>query len=207
MAEDFRVEVELDDEESGYSLWERLRALHLEDEVRHRLGDRVVVTRDGSRLFLYAPNEHRAQDARSEVQQILDEDGVVAAVGVTRWHPAEEEWEDVSVPLPQTAEEERAEYEERVAEEAAEAAEEGEYDWQLVVHASSRDDAAQLAERLAGDGLPVAHRWRYVVVGALTEEAAEALADRLRAELGDVEIEVSATLTDVPAGPFQFIGF
>jgi hypothetical protein len=206
-AEDFRVEVELDDEQSGYSLWERLRARHLKDEVQHRLGDRVVVTRDGSQLFLYAATERSARDARKAVQGILDEDGVVAEVTVTRWHPVEEEWEDVSVPLPQSAADERAEYEERVAEQAAEAAEEGEYDWQVIVHASSRDGAAEVAERLAAEGFPVARRWRYVVVGALTEEAAEVLADRLRGELSDAEVEVGASLNDVPAGPFQFIGF
>ena len=48
---DFRVEVEFDDGEYGYSLWERLRALHLDNEARRRLGELVVVTRDGSGLF------------------------------------------------------------------------------------------------------------------------------------------------------------
>jgi hypothetical protein len=207
MPEDFRVEVELDDDQSGYSLWERLRARHLEDEVRHRLGDRVVVTRDGSRLFLYAADERRAREARMAVQETLDEDGVVAEIRVTRWHPVEEEWEDLSVPLPQSADEERAEYEDRVVEEAAEAAKEGEYDWQVVVHAGSRHGAAELAERLADEGLPVAHRWHYVVVGVLTEEAAEALADRLRGDESVGEVEITASLDDVAAGPFQFIGF
>ena len=50
--EDWRIEVELDDEEQGYSLMERLRAGDLDDEARARLGERVVVSRDGSRLFL-----------------------------------------------------------------------------------------------------------------------------------------------------------
>jgi hypothetical protein len=207
VAEDFRVEVELDDEEYGYSLWERLRALHLDDEARRKLGSKVVVTRDGSRLFLYASDEHRAREAEKVIRTLAEEDSLTAEVRVTRWHPVGEEWEDIAVPLPRTDEEEEEEYEARVAEEAAEAAEEGEYDWQVVVHAGSRDAAAELAERLTREGLPVAHRWRYLVVGALTEEAAETLAERLRSEVGDAEIEVSASLTDVPAGPFQFVGF
>jgi hypothetical protein len=208
VAEDFRVEVELDDEEYGYSLWERLRALHLDDEARRRLGPGVVVTRDGSRLFLYAQDELRAREAARVVRKLLEEDSLTGETKLTRWHPVEQEWEDVSIPLPRGADEEEAEYEARVAEEASEAAKEGAYDWQVVVHVASRDQAAGLAETLGDEGLPVAHRWRYVVVGALTEEAAEELADRIRGETpAGVEVGVEANLSDVPAGPFQFVGF
>jgi hypothetical protein len=208
VAEDFRVEVELNDEEYGYSLWERLRALHLDDEARRRLGPGVVVTRDGSRLFLYAQDEQRAREAGRVVRKLVEEDSLTGEVKVTRWHPVEQEWEDVSTPLPQGTDEERAEYESRVAEEASEAEAEGEYDWQVVVHLGSRDEAAGLAEKLGGEGLPVAHRWRYVVVGALTGEAAEELADRIRGDAPTgAEVGVEASLSDVPAGPFQFVGF
>ena len=51
MAEDFRVEVDLDDDAHGYPLRERLRALNLDDEARARLGRNVVVTRDGPRIL------------------------------------------------------------------------------------------------------------------------------------------------------------
>jgi hypothetical protein len=207
MAEDFRVEVELDDEEYGYSLWERLRALHLDDEARRRLGPGVVVSRDGSRLFLYAETMRRAQQAERVIRALVEEDSLSAEIALTRWHPVEEEWEDASVPLPETAEEEQAEYEERLADEASETAQEGSYDWQIVAQLESRDEAAELADQLGKQGLPVAHRWRYVVVGALTEEAAEALAQRLREEVPDAEVVVEANLSDVPVGPFQFIGF
>jgi hypothetical protein len=208
VAEDFRAEVELDDEDFGYSLWERLRALHLDDEARRRLGSGVVVTRDGSRLFLYAANERRVREAEKVVRQLVEEDSLSAEIAVTRWHPVEEEWEDVSVPLPETAAEERVEYESRVADEAREATEEGEYDWQVVAHLSSREAAAELAERLGAEGFPVTKRWRYVVVGVLTEEAAEELAERLRAEAADAaEIAVEASLSEVPGRPFQFVGF
>jgi hypothetical protein len=206
--EDFRVEVELDDEQYGYSLWERLRALHLDDEARRRLGKSVVVTRDGSRLFLYAPDEGGAREAERVIRGLIDEDALSADIAVRRWHPVEEDWEDVSVPLPNTTEEERAEYTGRVADETREAVAEGDFDWQVVVHLPSRDDAGELAERLAAEGLGVAHRWRYVVVGAVTEEEAEELAGRLRSEVGaESEVSVEANISDVPAGTFQFIGF
>jgi hypothetical protein len=207
-AEDFRVEVELDDDEYGFSLWERFRALHLDYEVQHRLGDRVVVTRDGSQLFLYAPSVRLAREARKVVQQMVDEEAITAEIKITRWHPVEEEWLDASVPLPTTATAEEAEYQDRVESELEEVEEEGQFDWLVAAHVPSHHDAPALAERLEQEGLSVAHRWRYVVVGALTEEDADALADRLRRESpAGTEVFVDATSNDVPAGPFQFIGF
>lgn len=208
MAEDYRVEVDLDDEPHGYSLRERFRALDLDDEARRRLGRNVVVTRDGSRLFLYARDEAQARGAERVVQGIVDEGGLSADVRVTRWHPVEEAWKDLSIPLPRTPEEEQAEYEARAASEEREAETEGAYDWQVVLHVGSRSEAHELADRLTGEGLPVARRWRYVVVGAVTEEEANELEQRFRTELGDeAEVTLSAELSDVPAGAFQFVGF
>ena len=208
VAEDFRVEVELDDEAHGYSLRERFRALRLDDEARKRLGQNVVVTRDASRLFLYAQEEAQARQAENVVRRLLDEEGLTAEVRMTRWHPVEEEWKDLSIPLPRTPQEEQAEYEAREAAEEREAEAEGTYDWQVVLHVGSRSEAHEVAERLAREGLPVARRWRYVVVGAVTEEEANELEARFLAELGDgAEVTVSAELSDVPAGAFQFVGF
>jgi hypothetical protein len=59
--DEFRVEVELDDDEHGYSTGERLRALDLDDEARERLGSMVMVTRDG----VEALPLHRGGGARS----------------------------------------------------------------------------------------------------------------------------------------------
>ena len=60
MAEEWRVEIELNDQGHGLSLGERLRSLDLDDEARERLGGDVIVTRDGSRLFLYAASQEAA---------------------------------------------------------------------------------------------------------------------------------------------------
>jgi hypothetical protein len=206
--EDFRVEVELDDDAYGYSLWERLRALDLDDQARKLLGANVVVTRDGSKLFLYAVNETQARAAERVVRGLVEAEALTAEVLVTRWHPVEETWKDASVDLPRTPQEEDAEYASREAAETREAELEGGYDWQVVVHLRGRDEAGDLAGRLAADGLPVARRWRYVVVGAVTEERAEELAERLRAELaGHADVSVEANLSDLPLRPFQFVGF
>jgi hypothetical protein len=206
--DEFRVEVELDDDEHGYSLGERMRALDLDDEARERLRGRALVTRDGSRLFVYAANEEQARMAAEVVRKLADEDELTADFQVTRWHPIEEAWKDASIPLPDTPEEEAAEYAAREAEEEREAEREQSYDWQVVVHLAGRDDAVELARRLEAEGLPVARRWRYVVVGVVTEERAEELAGRLRAEVpDDAEVTVEADISDVELPPFQFVGF
>lgn len=119
MTEDeFRVEVELDDEEHGFSLGERLRAFDLDDEARERLGSRVIVTRDGSHLFLYANTRESAAEAERVVRELLEADELTATVRATRWHPVAEQWRDADEPLPETPEAldaERRAHDERMA--------------------------------------------------------------------------------------------
>ena len=208
MAEDYRVEVDLDDEAHGFPLRERLRALNLDDEARHRLGENVLVTRDGARIFAYTSTEEQAREAERVIRELLADEQLTADVAVTRWHPVAEEWRDAALPLPGTPEAEELEYEEREAAEVEEAREEGDYDWRVMAELPSRDSAGELARKLAREGLPAKRRWRYVTVGAVTEERAEELADRMRAEIGDgADVWIQAGLDDVVAGPFQFVGF
>jgi hypothetical protein len=208
VAEDFRVEVELDDEAHGYPLRERLRALSLDDEARDRLGTDVVVTRDGSRLFAYTSTEEQASEAERVIRELVRDEELTADIRVTRWHPVAEEWRDASQPLPTTPADEEREYAEREAAEEQEARAEGEFDWRVVAVLPSRDAAGDLARRLLDEGLPAKRRWHYVMVGVVTEERADELAERLRDELGDsVDVWVQADIGDVVAGPFQFIGF
>jgi hypothetical protein len=208
VAEDFRVEVELDDEAHGYPLRERLRALNLDDEARERLGRNVVVTRDGSRLYAYTATEVQAREAERVVADLVAAEELSAELSVTRWHPVAEEWRDASLPLPQTPADEERESAEHEAAEYREAAEEGEFDWRVVAEAQSRESARDLTGKLLAEGLPVSRRWRYVTVGEVTQERAEELAERLRGELGDsADVWVEAHLDDDAFRPFQFIGF
>jgi len=208
VAEDFRVEVELDDEAHGYPLRERLRALNLDDEARERLGRSVVVTRDGSRLFAYTATEEQAREAERVIAELMRDEELTADIRITRWHPVAEEWRDASLPLPSTVADEQREYAERETVETLEARTEGEFDWRVVAELPSRNAAGDLEGRLSDEGLPARRRWRYVLVGAVTEERAEELAERLRGELDEsAEVWIQAEIGDVVAGPFQFIGF
>jgi hypothetical protein len=183
--EDWRVEVELDDEQHGYSLRERLRSLALDDDVRKRLGGRVIVSRDGSRLFLYAATEEQSREAERVVRELAAADELTAEFSTTRWHPVEQAWEDAAVQLPVTSEqiaEERSRLEEA---ERQEAEREGSWDWHVRVELPTRENAVELAEKLHAEGNPVHRRWRYVTVNAATEESANELATRLGDELPD----------------------
>ncbi|MDQ3670036.1 MAG: hypothetical protein M3377_07140 [Actinomycetota bacterium] len=180
--DEWRVEAELDEPDHDRSLSERLHALDLDDEARERLSDRVIVTRDGPQVFLYAADEGAARQAERVVRQLLAADGLAATVSLTRWHPVEEAWKDASEPLPVTEPQRAAERERRLAAETREVAEEGEFDWEVKVELDSHGATVDLAERLQGEGLHVVRRWRYLLVGALTEEGGRELADRILAE-------------------------
>ncbi len=208
MDDEFQIEVDLDDASHGFDVRERLRARDLDDEARERLGRDIMVTRDGSRIFLYAGTEEQAREAERTMRALVDEDGLTADIAVTRWHPVEEVWKDASVPLPATAEEEQAEYEAREAAEAEEARRTHEYDWHVVVGGlAGRDEARAVGELLESEGLPVAQRWRYVVVGALTEEQAEEIAERLRVEVPEGDVSVEVNLNELRLPQFLFLPF
>jgi hypothetical protein len=205
-SEDWRVEVELDDEEHGYSLGERLRSLDLDDEARERLGRRVIVSRDGSRIFLYSGTEAHAREAERCVRDLVAADHLTAEISTTRWHPAEQAWKDASIPLPDTPEEIAAEHARLEAAEEVEAEQEGSWDWHVRVEVPDRQEALELADRLAADGHRTHRRWRYVTVDVATEEAARALAERLGSELPDeAEISLEAN-AEIPDPVFVLLG-
>lgn len=208
MDDEYRVEVELDDPEHGYSLRERLRALDLDDKARERLGRGVVVTRDGSRLFLYTSTESQGREGERIVRELVDAGGLTAETRLTRWHDVEEAWKDAALPLPATPEDVEAELEARDAAEETEAVAEGEFDWQVVAHLPDRRSARELARRLAADGHTVTQRWRYVMIGVVSEDAANELADALRASLPEeADVQVEVDLSDVARSPLQFLPF
>ena len=196
-SEDWCVEVELNDEAHGYSLGERLRALDLDDEARRRLGDRVIVTRDGSRLFLYTSTREEATEAARVAGELARADRLTVEIRTTRWHPAEQAWKDASVPVPRTASEIAREQEEREERERREVEAGGDYDWHVHVKAPDRAGAARLEQRLRDEALPVERRWRYLTIGALTEERAGELAARVGDELPDAEVKIEPSL-DLP---------
>lgn len=202
--EDWRVEVELNDEQHGYSLSERMRALDLDDEARARLGRRVIVTRDGSKLFLYTTTEDEADEAARVVRELSTAEGLTAEIRTMRWHPVEAAWKDSSVPLPHTESEEALERQRREEREQREVEAGADYDWHVLARARDRAEAAALERRLLEDELPVTRRWRFLTIGALTEEQADEIASAIRRDLPETEVRIEPTL-DMPSPPFVLI--
>ncbi len=200
--DEWRVEIDLDDEAHGFGLGERLRAHDLDDEARKRLGQRIVVTRDGPHVFLYAGDEAGAHQAELVARELVAADDLSADIAVTRWHPLEEDWLDASIPLPRTDEEQREELERREETER----QEGTYDWLVKIDMPSRSEAEKLEELLQGEGLSVHRRWRYLTVDIATEEHANELASRLR-DLAPAEAEVSVETNpdDIPTPVFVLL--
>jgi hypothetical protein len=92
MADDeFRVEVDIRESVHGH-VAERLRTLDLDDEVQERLGDRVVVTRDGEKLFVYTQTAEAARQAEGVVRQVLADDELGANVRRRRWNAEDRFW-------------------------------------------------------------------------------------------------------------------
>ncbi len=98
MADEYRVEVDIHESVHG-KLSERLRSLDLDDEVAERLGDRVIVTRDGEKLYVYAQTATAAAEAERVVGDVLAEDEIEADVRRRRWNPEERFWQDADEPL------------------------------------------------------------------------------------------------------------
>ena len=185
--DEWRVEVELDDEAHGFPLGERLRAHDLDDEARERLGGRVIVTRDGSRLYLYAPSADAAREAERVVRELLAADRLTADVAVTRWDEAEDAWVAPSGEVVESARED-----------------DGLADWFVRVEPEDAESVEPLAERLRAEGMPVERRGRYLLIGSDDEQEVEAIAGRVRALAGpNADVQVRAD-TGIPAPTFVF---
>ncbi len=99
MADDeFRVEVDIHESVHGH-VAERLRTLDLDDEVQERLGDRVIVTRDGEKLFVYTQSPEAAKEAEAAVRSVLADEGLEGDVRRRHWNPDERFWQDADEAL------------------------------------------------------------------------------------------------------------
>ena len=151
--------------------------------MRSRLGHRIVMSVDGPTVFLYAGTEDAAREADRVVREVLAQHQLSAELALDRWHPLEEEWEDVSVPMPDTAEQRAAEHQRLVDTETHDSLAAGQAGWEVRVDLPSHRQAVELAERLQGEGRPVIRRWKYLVVGANNEDDASALAEAIEQEI------------------------
>jgi hypothetical protein len=211
VADDWRITVDFDDEGDGTQLVEWLSARRFASEERDALRGRVAVSRDGPRVFLYADTEELARDADGIVRALLSSEGRLARIALERWHPVEQDWKDASIALPQTEEEIRAEHELQQEREAAESVASGQAEWEVRISLPDRDVTEELADRLEAEGIPVTRRATFLLVGAVNQDEAQALAERLQAETpegAEVHVEPGGAMVwEVsPHNPFAVFG-
>ena len=89
-----------------------------------------------------------------------------------RWHPVAEEWKDAAEPLPDDEAARLQEMHEAEHEGSEEAHRYGEYPWEVVIDLPHIRDGQALAAKLRGEGLPVKRHFRYLLVGAPSEDKA-----------------------------------
>jgi len=189
--DDWRIRIDLE-EEHAEGLLERL-GLDLGSEA-HKLaeeleGRRLVVSRDDDTIFVYAGSSAAAERARDIIEAELRETGAQGRVGpIEHWLADEDRWDDEA---PQEFEAEQ------------EVLKEGLSPWEVRLEAGSPEEAETLAAKLAADGYSVVRRYRFVLVGADSEEEARELAKRLH---GEAEASGELVYETLPQNPFVIFG-
>lgn len=210
MNDDWRVRVELHDDGFAHRLGETLAAEELEHDLERSFNDRVVVSREGRQLFLYAADREQAERAQRLVVRVATERDWQVESELRHWHPVSEVWEDPDNPEADDARRRAAEGEIRNAGERRDSAEQGYPDMEVRVTCDSRREAGALSQRLRDEGIVNIHRWDWVLIGANDEDDANALAQRLRGELPDARISVETNMRklrdNLPGNPFAFLG-
>lgn len=207
MNDDWRLQIDLQEEAQAHALTERLDDHHLQHELSEEFHDRIIVTRDGARVFLYAGTREQAERARDILEAAARQHGWALEVDFRRWHPTAEEWEDPDKPLPESDAAKLAEREALMTREREETAKRGYPEFEVRVDLPSRHDAAELSEQLRKEGLPTVRRWRYLLVGAADEDSAKALADRIQKEAttgSRVKVEGTWAAADGERAPNPF---
>jgi hypothetical protein len=191
MSDNWRIRIELPEEDQAGTLLDRL-GLDLGSDEAKRLaseleGHRLAVSRDDDVIFVYAESQAQADQAQKIVEAELADEGIAGEVKAERWLPDEERWS--GEPPQETWEEEEVRR--------------GHAPWEVRVELDSHAEADELADTLEQEGYDVVRRWRYLIVGAASEEEARELARRLHGEAepgGEVVWEVA------PQNPFALFG-
>ena len=188
--DDWRIRIELPDEERATGLLDRLGLTHtdaeeLADELREH---RLPVSRDGDTVFVYAATGMQAEQASRVIEQELQDAGMEPARFVTeRWLGEEERWDDE----PDTPDVEE------------DLLQRGYAPWEVRVECESLAAAHDLAEQLRAEGFDVSRTFTYVIAGATDRHQAVELARRVH---GTVEPGGELVYEVQPSNPFAVFG-
>jgi hypothetical protein len=189
-SDDWRLRIELPDEEGARGLLERLglarsEADELAEELRH---ERLAVSQDDDTVFVYAASGVQAENGVRIVERELQDAGVTPVRFVTEhWLADEERWDD-EAPHGTWEQEE---------------IDRGYAPWEVRVECDSLHEAHELAEQLRSEGYGVSRTFTYVIAGTASREDAVKLARRIHGHVepgGELVYEVQ------PQNPFAVFG-
>lgn len=188
--DDWRIRIELPDEEGARGLLERLGLARSDaDELAAELrAHRLAVSQDGDTVFVYASTGMQAEQASRIVEQELTDEGLTPSRFVTeRWLRDEDRWDD---------EPDQPDVEEELLER-------GYAPWEVRVETKTLGEADELAEQLRDEGYDVSRTFTYVIAGTASREDAVELARRVHGQVepgGELVYEVR------PQNPFAVFG-
>jgi hypothetical protein len=100
---DWRLSGEIKGQGDDRAVRALVERLHVSDEVRDvraAVGDDVVITHDGSRLFAYAFGRQAIEQARAHIEYVLAKDDLSAKLTLTHFSSDCDEWVDPDAPPP-----------------------------------------------------------------------------------------------------------
>ncbi|MDE3134582.1 MAG: hypothetical protein KGL15_10975 [Acidobacteriota bacterium] len=211
MNDDWRVQVTCATNAAAADLGERLREGEFQHDMQDAAGERVAVSVDDHELFLYAGTRAQAERAAAAVGSLAASSGVTVRSELRRWHPVSEEWVDADLPLPEGERALGAEHAELIEQEDEEQAHLRYAAWEVRASTKSVRETAELVKKLRQEGIPSLRRWHFLLIGAADEDAAKALAERVRALApADVVVNVEGSYDEAlakgPANPFAVFG-
>ena len=188
--DDWRIRIELPDEEGARGLLERLGlassdAKELAEELRQH---RLAVSRDGDTVFVYAATGMQAEQASRVIEQELQEADLAPKRLVTeRWLRDEDRWND---------DPDQGDVEEELLDR-------GYAPWEVRIETKTLGEAHDLAEQLRAEGFDVSRTFTFVIAGTASREQAVELARRFHGRVepgGELVYEVQ------PQNPFAVFG-
>ncbi len=162
-------------------------------------------------VFLYAGTREQAEAARDLVLSLAQQHDWKLEVDFKRWHTIADEWEDPDLPLPESEAAKLAEHEELIATERRQTEESGHPEYEVRVDLPSLHDAFQFADTLRDEGLPVVHRWKYLLIGVPDEDSGKELVERIQEQAPpDSQVSLEGTwavaYAERPPNPFAIFG-
>jgi hypothetical protein len=188
--DDWRIRIELPDEEGAHGVLERLHlargdAETLADELREQ---RLAVSRDENTIFVYAASSMQAEQASRVIERDLQDANLTPDRLVTEhWLAAEERWDDDPQQPPTEEDLVRRGY----------------APWEVRVECKTLGEARELEDELEREGYGVSRTFTYVIAGTETREQAVELARRIHGAVepgGELVYEVQ------PSNPFAVFG-